>query len=77
MQTCPECGAKLNGDETNCPECGYPVGKENATNIITENLDKITGAQSKSYVKFKDLFKNTFKKHTEEDLDEVFCLWFR
>lgn len=72
MQTCPECGAKLNGDETNCPECGYPVGKKNATNIITENLDKITGAQSKSYVKFKDLFKNTFKKHTEEDLDEVF-----
>lgn len=72
LQTCPECGAKLNGDETNCPECGYPVGKKNATNIITENLDKITGAQSKSYVKFKDLFKNTFKKHTEEDLDEVF-----
>ena len=59
LQTCPECGAKLNGDETSCPECGYPVGKKNASNIITENLDKITGAQSKSYVKFKDLFKNT------------------
>lgn len=72
LQTCPECGAKLNGDEINCPECGYPVGKKSASNIITENLDKITGAQSKNYVKFKDLFKNTFKKHTEEDLDEVF-----
>lgn len=72
LQTCPECGAKLKGDETNCPECGYPINKKNATNIITENLDKITGAKSESYVKFKDLFKNTFKKHTEEELDEVF-----
>ena len=26
----------------------------------------------KNKLKFKDLFKNTFKKHTEEDLDEVF-----
>ena len=72
LQTCPECGAKLKGDETNCPECVYPINKKNATNIITENLDKITGAKSESYVKFKDLFKNTFKKHTEEELDEVF-----
>ena len=72
LQTCPECGAKLNGDEINCPECGYPVGKKNATNIITENLDKITGAKSKRYVTFKDLFKNTFKKHTDEDLDDIF-----
>lgn len=72
LQTCPECAAKLNGDEINCPECGYPVGKKNATNIITENLDKITGAKSKRYVTFKDLFKNTFKKHTDEDLDDIF-----
>mgnify|MGYP004535749403 FL=1 len=72
LQTCPECGAKLKGDETNCHECGYPINKKNATNIITENLDKITGAKSESYVKFKDLFKNTFKKHTEEELDEIF-----
>ena len=72
LQICPECGAKLKGDETNCPECGYPINKKNATNIITENLDKITGAKSESYVKFKDLLKNTFKKHTEEELDEVF-----
>ena len=72
LQTCPECGQKLKGDETNCPECGYPINKKNATNVITEHLDKITGAQSKSYIKFKDLFKNTFKKHTEEELDEVF-----
>ena len=72
LQTCPECGKKLNGDEINCPECGYPIEKRNVTNIITENLDKITGATSKKYVTFKDLFKNTFKKHTEEELDEVF-----
>ena len=44
--TCPECGKKLKGDETICSECGYPVGKKSATNIITENLDKITGAKS-------------------------------
>lgn len=72
---CPECGKKLKGDETNCPDCGYPITKKNNSNInniITENLDKITGAKSKSYVTFKDLFKNTFQKHTDEELDEVF-----
>ena len=40
--------------------------------MITENLDKLTGAKSESYVTFKDLFKNTFKKHSQEDLDDVF-----
>ena len=69
---CPECGVKLNGNENNCPECGFPLTKKTASNIITENLDKITGAKSENYVTFKDLFKNTFKKHTEEELDEVF-----
>lgn len=72
LEACPECGCKLKGDEPNCPECGYPVNKKSASNIITENLDKLTGAQSKNYVSFKDLFKNTFKKHTEKELDEVF-----
>ena len=65
--TCPECGKKLKGDEKNCPDCGYPIAKQstnnlnNINNIITENLDKITGAKSENYVTFKDLFKNTFK----------------
>lgn len=72
LMKCPECGAKLNGDESTCPECGFPVNKKNATGVIFENLDKITGAKSKSYVTFKDLFKNTFKKHSDEELDEIF-----
>lgn len=50
------------------------TSKEKAQNIINENLDKITGAKSKSNVTFKDLFKNTFKKHTDEELDEVFYI---
>lgn len=69
---CPECGVKLKGNEINCPECGFPLTKKTASNIITENLDKITGAKSENYVTFKDLFKDTFKKHSEEDLDSVF-----
>lgn len=69
---CPECGVKLKGNEINCPECGFPLTKKTASNIITENLDKITGAKSENYVTFKDLFKDTFKKHSEEDLDNVF-----
>ena len=72
LAVCPECGVKLNGDESTCPECGFPVNKKNATGVIFENLDKITGAKSKSYVTFKDLFKNTFKKHSDEELDEIF-----
>lgn len=69
---CPECGVKLKGNEIDCPECGFPLTKKTASNIITENLDKITGAKSENYVTFKDLFKDTFKKHSEEDLDNVF-----
>ncbi len=75
ISSCPECGKKLKGDETNCPDCGYPITKKtnsSINNIISENLDKITGAKSKSYVTFKDLFKNTFQKHTDDELDEVF-----
>lgn len=71
-EVCPECGKKINGDEQNCPECGFPLVKKSQTNIITENLDKITGAKSENYVTFKDLFKNTFKKHDDKELDEVF-----
>lgn len=69
---CPECGVKLKGTEINCPECGFPLTKKTASNIITENLDKITGAKSENYVTFKDLFKDTFKKHSKEELDNVF-----
>ena len=69
---CPECGKKLKGDERVCPKCGYPIVKKEKSNIITENLDKLTGAKSESYVTFKDLFKNTFQNHSDTDLDEVF-----
>lgn len=72
VNMCPECGYKLKEEMDKCPECGYPLKKKNVTSTITENLDKITGAKSRSYVTFKDLFKNTFKKHTEEELDEIF-----
>ena len=72
FKTCPECGVVVKATDNMCPECGYPLQKKKAQNIINENLDKITGAKSKSYVTFKDLFKNTFKKHTDEELDEVF-----
>ena len=69
---CPECGALVKPTDNVCKECGYPLKKKNAQNIINENLDKITGAKSENYVTFKDLFKNTFAKHTDEELDEVF-----
>ena len=72
VSICPECGKKVKSSDVNCPDCGYPLQKKSATNIVSENLDKITGAKSESYVSFKDLFKNTFKKHTDEELDEVF-----
>ena len=72
VSICPECGKKVKRSDVNCPDCGYPLQKKTATNIVSENLDKITGAKSESYVSFKDLFKNTFKKHTDEELDEVF-----
>ena len=71
-KTCPECGKIVKHTDAVCPDCGYPLQKKNAQSIINDNLDKITGARSKNYVTFKDLFKNTFAKHTEEELDEVF-----
>lgn len=72
VSICPECGKKVKSSDVNCPDCGYPLQKKTATNIVSENLDKITGAKSENYVTFKDLFKSTFKKHTDEELDEVF-----
>ena len=72
VNICPECGKKVKSSDINCKECGYPLQKKTATSIVTENLDKITGAKSENYVTFKDLFKNTFKKHTEKDLDDIF-----
>lgn len=71
-ETCPECGKIVKHTDAVCPDYGYPLQKKNAQSIINDNLDKITGARSKNYVTFKDLFKNTFAKHTEEELDEVF-----
>lgn len=72
VETCPECGKKVKQNDDFCSNCGYPLKKENKPGIISENLDKITGAKSENYVTFKDLFKNTFAKHTDEELDEVF-----
>ena len=72
VKICPECGKKVKESDINCPSCGYPLQTKNPPNVVAENLDKITGAKSESYVTFKDLFKNTFKKHTEKDLDDVF-----
>lgn len=72
VSVCPECGKPVESTAVVCPECGYPLQKKTANSIITENLDKLTGASSKSYITFKDLFKGTFKKHTAQELDEVF-----
>lgn len=72
ISVCPECGKEVNESDANCPACGYPLHKKTANNIITENLDKITGVKSESYVTFKDLFKGAFKKHKTEELDDIF-----
>lgn len=72
ISVCPECGKEVNESDANCPACGYPLHKKTANNIITENLDKITGVKSESYVTFKDLFKGAFKKHKTEELDDTF-----
>lgn len=72
VNVCPECGKRVKDSDEICSHCGFPLVKKKANNVITENLDKLTGAKSTNYVTFKDLFKNTFKKHTDEELDEVF-----
>ena len=71
-KVCPECGNSVGINDKVCSSCGFPLQKKNTQNIISENLDKITGAKSENYVTFKDLFKDSFKKHTDEELDEVF-----
>lgn len=72
LSSCPDCGARLKGDETVCPDCGYPIKNKTTSNVITENLDKLTGAKSENYVTFKDLLRNTFQKHSDEELDDIF-----
>lgn len=69
---CPECGKKVKENDTTCSNCGYPLEKKSVPGFIYDKLDKITGARTQNYVTFKDLFKNSFKKHSEEDMDEIF-----
>lgn len=74
---CSECGNKIKDGATVCDKCGCPVHQEKkmaetAKEKIYGSLDKLTGAKVKNYVSVKDLFKNTFKKHSQDDLDEVF-----
>lgn len=74
FHVCPDCGKEVSATDDFCPECGCPLHKKTAkaSSVITENLDKITGVKSETYVTFKDLFKGTFKKHTSKELDDVF-----
>ena len=77
---CPDCGNDVDKDDKVCKNCGCPLVEEKSDALsdvgktITENLDKITGASSKSYVTIKDLFKNSLDKHTQEDMDDVFIV---
>lgn len=72
IKVCPECNQIIDSNENACPTCGFPLHNKNVQNIISDNLDKITGARSEKYTSFKDLFKNTFSKHTEEEIEEIF-----
>lgn len=72
IKVCPECNQIIDSNEKACPTCGFPLHNKNVQNIISDNLDKITGAKSEKYTSFKDLFKNTFSKHTEEEIEEIF-----
>ena len=74
---CSECGNKIKDGAAICDKCGCPIHQEKkmaetAKEKIYGSLDKLTGAKVKKYVSVKDLFKNTFKKHSQDDLDEVF-----
>lgn len=68
---CPECGKKVSAEDTACKNCGCPLRKAHS-NIIYDNLDKLTGAKTQEYVTIKDLFKDSFKKHDEEAMEELF-----
>lgn len=43
LNQCPECGLTLNGNETICPKCGYPLSKDLQSNngvIVLQTVKK-------------------------------------
>ncbi len=63
ISVCPECGKPVSADDASCPECGCPLHKKSAAGVITENLDKLTGAKSETYVSRRPGYQPNEKQH--------------
>ena len=56
---------------------GYPYGyfppPPPGKSGVQRAFDSITGFEGEAIVKFKDLFRDTFKRHSKQDMDALMC----
>ena len=86
-QYCAQCGTELEDDAVFCISCGHKVGdpvattkivapekaeKVNVINKFANKVDEIAGGEGDAELRFKDLFTEVFKKHSNEEAEELF-----
>ena len=74
---CPDCGTMVPGTADACPKCGRPVERTtvagNFGGAMSNSLSKLTGGlKMKGKVTASDIFRDLFKKHNADDMDNVF-----
>lgn len=50
--TCQECGAQVSIEETNCPQCQYPIGDEYKKNYLKAHFEPIKRITDMSKLKY-------------------------
>ena len=74
---CPDCGTMVPGTVDACPKCGRPIERttmaKNFGGAMGSSLSKLTGGiKVKGKVTASDIFRDLFKKHRTEDVEDTF-----
>jgi RsiW-degrading membrane proteinase PrsW (M82 family)/RNA polymerase subunit RPABC4/transcription elongation factor Spt4 len=85
VPTCVKCGQKLTANDRFCPNCGAdqsgkkpsPVGAgedyiKKGFDTFASAINTMAGESGQVEIHLKDLYSEVFKKHTQEEKDELF-----
>ena len=78
VRYCPVCGSPNDWDARFCTNCGANLqvqshtGNENILDSATRKINGWTGENRKVKLNLAQLFSQVFKKHTQEEADEIF-----
>lgn len=72
---CASCNHSMRKEDRFCPQCGASIAAEGNNRILrnfSDTIHKAAGFKEPIDIRLRDLFAETFKKHTEEDLEKLF-----